>query len=335
MINEPLRDYLMNVLRLEYTYAKYDDVLDGIEQLMDEVDEKRQALFDVDLSVDTDVPVRRMLSLYEKRFSFSDKLLNSVIYAVVSFVVTMIIVYCMSFLSNLYFSDFLPLLVVIPFFVFNYCFIQYTNLNKIYKSEYLHEEKELERKYEEDLANYREELKKSENLYQNRLNARMMINNRMLALSEQLDRKLNKLISEQDGISAELDRAYAKGILHESYQNVDDVLYLFHYIDTGRCFELTGPHGAYNLLATERYRENVESGLRDIASEIRLLDNSLSVSYNSIADRISSIELLNQQFHDKFARLSTDMQQHLDNLSYKMLSYSSELDKLDDILEKM
>ena len=335
MINESLRDYLMNVLRLEYTYMKYDDVLDDLERLMVEVDEKRQALFDVDLSVDTDVPVRRRSSLYDKHFSFLDKLSNSVICAVASFVVTVVILYCLSALSNVYFSDFLPLLVIVPFFIFNYCFIQYTNLNKVYKREYLQEEKEFEQKYEADLANYREELKKGENLYQNRLNARMMINNRMLALSELLDRKRKKLMNEQDNISADLDRVYAEGIVHESYQNVDDVSYLFHYIDTGRCFELTGPHGAYNLLATERYRENVESGLRDISSELRHLESRLSVSYSSLSDRINNIELSNQEFHNKFARLSTDMQQHLDNLSYNMLSYSSELDKLDDILEKM
>ena len=44
---------------------------------------------------------------------------------------------------------------------------------------------------------------------------------------------------------------YAKNLIHPNYRNWVAVATLYEYIDVGRCYELKGPNGAYNLYEQE------------------------------------------------------------------------------------
>lgn len=81
--------------------------------------------------------------------------------------------------------------------------------------------------------------------------------NRLGKKIEQAESKLSEMEESLEKTKTALDRLY-KDVprIHPKYQNFAAVCQIYEYLDTGRCTELTGPNGAYNLYESE-LRQNL------------------------------------------------------------------------------
>lgn len=82
---------------------------------------------------------------------------------------------------------------------------------------------------------------------------------------------------------------YRLGILHSDYQNMVAVCSIYQYIDSGRCSELTGRDGAYNLFEEEKFKNIVISKLDEIIRRLDQLQRTQSQLYYLMRDCESQI----------------------------------------------
>lgn len=85
--------------------------------------------------------------------------------------------------------------------------------------------------------------------------------------------KLEKQIRESEEV---LDKLYAMNVLHPKYRNLTAASIILEYLETGRCSELTGHEGAYNLYESE-LRQNLIIAKLDVV--IQKLDELKATMY--------------------------------------------------------
>lgn len=72
-----------------------------------------------------------------------------------------------------------------------------------------------------------------------------------------------------------LKSLYEQNTLHSKYQHWVAAATIYEYLDVGRCYELKGPDGAYNLYEKELFEKKILSSL-----------NAINISINRQGDRI-------------------------------------------------
>lgn len=65
-----------------------------------------------------------------------------------------------------------------------------------------------------------------------------------------------------------LSRLYSLGVIYPKYCNLPALTSIYEYYMTGRCEELTGPHGAYNLYEDELRKDTVISQLNTVIENL-------------------------------------------------------------------
>lgn len=65
-----------------------------------------------------------------------------------------------------------------------------------------------------------------------------------------------------------LERVYSKNIIYPKYRNLPALTSIYEYYVTGRCEELSGPYGAYNLYEDEVRKDKVISQLNTIIANL-------------------------------------------------------------------
>lgn len=104
-------------------------------------------------------------------------------------------------------------------------------------------------------------------------------NSRCLYISQKYKDNILPSIIETENI---LKTIYSKNIIHSKYRDFVAVSQIYEYIDTGRCSELEGPNGAYNLFESE-LRQNLIIGKLDVIIEqLDQLNRTMSYISNSI-----------------------------------------------------
>lgn len=86
---------------------------------------------------------------------------------------------------------------------------------------------------------------------------------------------------------------YAQGVVHPKYANFLAVCTLYDYLDTGRCTELAGPNGAYNLYESELRANTIISKLESIEGkldDIRDVQYSAYATLTSVKSSLASID---------------------------------------------
>ena len=73
-----------------------------------------------------------------------------------------------------------------------------------------------------------------------------------------------------------LDKLYSANIIHPKYRDLTAVSSLYEYIDTGRCSQLEGPNGAYNMFESEVRLDHILLKMDDV---IRQLDSIRQSQY--------------------------------------------------------
>ena len=75
---------------------------------------------------------------------------------------------------------------------------------------------------------------------------------------------------------------YAKNIIHPKYRTLVAVAQMYEYIDTGRCTELEGPNGAYNLFEKELRDNTIIDKLDVIIDNLEQLNATMNYISRSI-----------------------------------------------------
>jgi len=71
-----------------------------------------------------------------------------------------------------------------------------------------------------------------------------------------------------------LKRLYSEAIIYPKYQNLIAITSIYEYLDSGRCTQLDGPDGAYNLFEMEVRLDRIVTKLDQIISRLdRIIEN--------------------------------------------------------------
>lgn len=90
---------------------------------------------------------------------------------------------------------------------------------------------------------------------------------------------MNKPLSESLAVLASF---YASDVIYPKYRTLPALTSIYEYFITGRCDELTGPHGAYNLYEDELRKDTVISQLNTVIENLEQIKNNQYMLYQQV-----------------------------------------------------
>ena len=117
--------------------------------------------------------------------------------------------------------------------------------------------------------------------------------------------KKQLLVKKFDAISVQLEGAleelYSKNVIFPKYRNLVAVTTILEYLSSGRCSELEGPDGAYNLYEMELRQNVVIAQLSAITSNLESIRNNQYTLYQEIRNSNGQIQSMLQQIGDELS----------------------------------
>lgn len=172
------------------------------------------------------------------------------------------------------------------------------------------ENQEADRKYQNELAAYNKEMES----YESDLSK---YNNQISSINEQLNKlpEINQstlesaMLSEQKPILEELEvlkseikkavitlsSLYEKNIIYGKYRDIVAVSSFCDYFMAGRCSELAGKDGAYNLYEQESLSHTIINKLDDILSSLNTIKNNQYYLYQQLLNTNEQLTEINNQ----------------------------------------
>ena len=107
---------------------------------------------------------------------------------------------------------------------------------------------------------------------------------------------VNDLYEDLDEkITTSLEELYDMDVIFPKYRNLVAITSINEYLMSGRCYELEGPDGAYNLYETELRQNLIINKLSDIADNLeKIRDNQYSL-YEVLKDSNRTIKTLSEE----------------------------------------
>ncbi len=112
-------------------------------------------------------------------------------------------------------------------------------------------------------------------------------------LKAQWNQQLAEWNNSNDALLAEMDQPYIETLrvrvqlyaidaIYPKYQNLPALTSIYEYFITGRCDELTGPHGAYNMYEDEVRKDTVISQLNTVIENLEQIRQSQFMLYEQV-----------------------------------------------------
>ena len=79
-----------------------------------------------------------------------------------------------------------------------------------------------------------------------------------------------------------LERVYSKNIIYPKYRNLPALTSIYEYYVTGRCEELSGPYGAYNLYEDEVRKDRIISQLNTVIANLEQIKQNQYKLYEQV-----------------------------------------------------
>lgn len=112
---------------------------------------------------------------------------------------------------------------------------------------------------------------------------------------------IDMLCATEKRLSETLDKLYAEGVIYSKYRNMVAVSTIYEYLESGRCSQLEGPDGAYNLYEME-LRQNVIIGqLSSITDNLERIKENQFTLYNEIVEANGNTSSLLSDIGDDIA----------------------------------
>lgn len=122
---------------------------------------------------------------------------------------------------------------------------------------------------------------------------------RIIFLQTQL-KELEQNIAESN---IRLQGIYAKNIVFPKYRNFAMVSSLYEYICAGRCTELEGHEGAYNILETEIRLDRIISQMDRVVTNLEQIKHNQFVLYSAVQESNQRISQITKSIGDITASL--------------------------------
>lgn len=108
--------------------------------------------------------------------------------------------------------------------------------------------------------------------------------------------RVNDLYEDLDKkITTSLEELYDMDVIFPKYRNLVAITSINEYLMSGRCYELEGPDGAYNLYETELRQNLIINKLSDIVDNLeKIRDNQYSL-YEVLKDSNRTIKALSEE----------------------------------------
>ena len=151
--------------------------------------------------------------------------------------------------------------------------------NGIILAIYLPEKKKWEEKYSEQMDMYNEDCNLCRKENENR-KEKFAYNQKCWEDScTKMRATLEKPLKET---KENLEKVYAKNTIYPKYRNLPALTSIYEYYVTGRCEELSGPYGAYNLYEDEVRKDKIISQLNTVIANLEQIKQNQYKLYEQV-----------------------------------------------------
>lgn len=112
---------------------------------------------------------------------------------------------------------------------------------------------------------------------------------------EALSNEYSILKEERRKTKAVLEKFYSTNVIFPKYRTLPAISSLFEYMLSGRCYELTGHEGAYNLYENELRLGHIISTLDSISSDLNEIKQNQRMLCDAVSESINVTERLLEQ----------------------------------------
>lgn len=138
--------------------------------------------------------------------------------------------------------------------------------------------------------------------------------------------ELNEIKRELDDVSGTLQSLYNLRIngvlcLHPSYQGLIPISIIYGYFETGRCTQLQGHEGAYNLYEDEKMKGLIINKLDTVSKQLGHLQNTMCYVGQAIEEcnsRLSELESASDRMINSVNSINSNVTQQLNGVSNQM-----------------
>ena len=145
-----------------------------------------------------------------------------------------------------------------------------------------------EQEYERDLEKYNRELEEYNRKHKRAKEHYHASLERYTAQVEAYDAKTEAMMERHACTLASLEAAlqefYGQNVIFPKYRNMVAIVTINEYLMSGRCFELEGPNGAYNLYEMELRQNIVISQLSNIISNLEQIRDNQFTLYQELVN---------------------------------------------------
>lgn len=144
---------------------------------------------------------------------------------------------------------------------------------------YLPKKRELEKEYSEQMDKYNEDYNLCQEENENRREEFAYNQKWWKDSCTKMRATLEKPLKET---KENLERVYSKNIIYPKYRNLPALTSIYEYYVTGRCEELSGPYGAYNLYEDEVRKDKIISQLNTVIANLEQIKQNQYKLYEQV-----------------------------------------------------
>lgn len=144
---------------------------------------------------------------------------------------------------------------------------------------YLPKKRELEKEYSEQMDKYNEDYNLCQEENENRREEFAYNQKCWKDSCTKMRATLEKPLKET---KENLERVYSKNIIYPKYRNLPALRSIYEYYVTGRCEELSGPYGAYNLYEDEVRKDKIISQLNTVIANLEQIKQNQYKLYEQV-----------------------------------------------------
>lgn len=134
-------------------------------------------------------------------------------------------------------------------------------------------------KYTNDLAQYNQQYETSKKIYEDRL---AQTQSQLVTYDKVTNIETANLNGSLYKLEKSLKQLYDVNIIYPKYRNLIAIATIYEYFASGRCTELEGPNGAYNLYENELRANIIIGSLGQIISDLQQIKNGQFALYQEL-----------------------------------------------------
>ena len=152
-----------------------------------------------------------------------------------------------------------------------------------------------QKNYEDAIKVYQIAVRNAENEYMNKMTIYAQQKNEYI---QETNKQLKKFNEVKGTLQTSLAKLYSQNIVYEKYRNFVAVATIYEYVDSGRCTELEGANGAYNMYESELRSNMIISSLSQIISDLGQIKDGQYTLYEKLRRSEENIGQILGNIHD-------------------------------------